>query len=237
MVYKYIEVDDLLEAKKINILIADDHPAFREGLACLLRDESDFAVVSVAGDGEEAVESAKRLRPDVAIMDISMPKLNGIGAALQIRTMCPSTAVLILSAYSYQSYTLEVLRAGALGYLPKNTPLNKLFNAIRMVHSGEAVFNLKAIDKVLARFSPGRIEERKYPHELHTREVQVLKQVAKGISNKGIAGQLGISERTVQTHLVNIFNKLHVNSRTEAVLCSLKEGWLSPEDLMNEANG
>ncbi len=142
--------------KKISILIADDHPAFREGLACLLKDQTDLEVVATAGDGEEALEAAKNFQPEVAIMDISMPQMNGLEAAEQIRKICPGVAILMLSAYNYQAYMLGALRVGAMGYLPKNTPLNKLVSAVRMVLAGEAVFNLKALSQILSRSSSGR---------------------------------------------------------------------------------
>ncbi len=223
-----------MELKKIHILIADDHPSFREGLANLLKDEADFEIVATVGDGEEAVESARKLQPDVVILDVSMARLNGIEAARQIRVDCPSAAILMLSAFSYSAFLLGSLRAGAMGYLPKNTALDKLVSAIRMVHGGEVIFNLKTIRQMLSRSSSRGIEELMYSGELHPREVQILKLVAKGASNKQIGAQLGISKRTVQSHLINIYNKLAVNSRTEAVLQAVKDGWLSAEDLLRE---
>ncbi len=222
--------------KKINILIADDHPAFREGLSQLLKDEADLKVIAVAGDGEEAVEYAAKSCPDVAIVDVAMPRSNGLEAAERIRRVSPATAVLMLSAFSYKAYILGALRAGAMGYLPKDTPLNKLISAIRMVHAGGEVFNLKAIHQILYRSSSGRTSEKQYSGGLHPREVQVLKAVARGATNQEIADQLGIKVRTVESHIVNIFNKLGINSRTGAVLCALKEGWISPDDLINEGN-
>jgi two-component system, NarL family, response regulator LiaR len=220
--------------EKITVLVADDHPAFREGLCRLLKDETDFQVVGMAEDGEQAVQSATKLRPDVAIIDISMPKLNGIEAARQIRVASPSTAILVVSAYSYPSYVLAALRAGAVGYLSKNAPLHELISAVRLIHSGEGVFDLKATGNILNRLATDRVEKRKDLAELHPRELQVLNLAAKGVGNKEIANRLGISERTVQTHLVNIFRKLSVRSRTEAVLRALKEGWFTLDDLANK---
>ena len=216
---------------KIRVLIADDHPAFREGLCRLLRDEKDLEVVSVVGDGESAVESAKQFKPDVAIVDISMPKLNGIEAAKQIKEFSSETAVLMVSAYSYPSYVLAALRGGAAGYLLKDTPLSDIINAIRMVNSGEAVFDMKATGKILRRIANDKSNGNRVVEELQPREIEVLNLAAKGVGNKEIATKLNISERTVQTHLVNVFRKLHVSSRTEAVLYALKEGWLTMEDL------
>jgi DNA-binding NarL/FixJ family response regulator len=220
--------------EKIKVIVADDHPVYREGLCRLLRDEIDFNVVAMAENGAEAVESARKLQPDVAIMDVSMPKLNGIEAARQIRRDCPGTAILMLSADSYQSLVLAALRAGAVGYLSKNTPVVELIGAIRMARSGGGVFNIKAIRALLRQGASGQLEKRETYQELHPREVQVLTLAAKGIGNKKIGDQLGISERTVQTHLVNIFRKLNVTTRTEAVLHALREGWLTLESLENE---
>jgi DNA-binding NarL/FixJ family response regulator len=217
--------------EKIRVLIADDHPAFREGLCRLLEDEKDLECVAKPSDGEEAVRLAKELQPDVAIIDVAMPKLNGIEAAKQIKAACPTIAILMVSAFSYESYMLASLRVGAAGYLLKSAPLRELINAIHSVHAGEGVFDLKVASKILRRLATERGEERKGLEELQRRELEVLKLAAKGMSNKEIAGKLVISERTVQTHLVNIFRKLEVGSRTEAVLHALKEGWLTMDDL------
>ena len=216
---------------KIRVMVADDHPAFREGLCRCLGDEEDLEVVGSSGDGEEAVRMARELLPDVVIIDVAMPKLDGIEATRQIKARCPNTAMLIISAYSYQSYLLASMRAGASGYLLKNAPINELVNAIRMVYAGRAIFDFKTVGKILRRIADDGGEERRGLEELRPRELEVLKQVARGISNREIASSLAISERTVQTHLVNIFRKLGVGSRTEAVLHALKEGWLTLDDL------
>ncbi len=216
---------------KIKVLVADDHPTFREGLCHFLTEEKDMEVVAKAADGEETVRLAKQLLPDVAIIDVAMPKLNGIEAARQIKAACPTTAIFMVSAYGYESYLLASVRAGAAGYLLKNAPVGELISAVRSVRSGEAVFDLKAIGKILARVATEEGGERKGLGRLHQRELQILKIAAKGLSNKHIAEQLGIGERTVQTHMFNIFRKLEVGSRTEAVLHALREGWLTLDDL------
>ena len=215
----------------IRVLVADDHPAFREGLCRLLEDEEDLEVVARPADGEETVLLAKELKPDVAIIDVAMPRLNGIEAAKQVKEACPSTAVLIISTYDYESYVLASLRAGAAGYLLKNAPLRELVSAIRMVHIGGAVFDLKAASNILHRLAANDGQERRSLEELHSRELEVLKLAARGVTNRNIASKLVISERTVQTHLVNIFRKLGVGSRTEAVLRALRKGWLTLDDL------
>jgi len=216
---------------KIKVMVVDDHPAFRDGLSRLLQEESDIEVVATPGDGEQAVEVADQLKPDVIIMDISMPKMNGIEAARLIKKQNPEIAVLMVSAYSYQSYILAALKAGAAGYLLKNAPLQELVKAIRLVHSGEGVFDMKVTGNLLRRMATEKAEKVKDVEELHSKELQVLCFTARGMSNKEIALQLDISERTVQTHLVNIFRKLQVSSRTEAVLQGLKRGWLTLDDL------
>jgi DNA-binding NarL/FixJ family response regulator len=217
--------------EKIKVLVADDHPVFREGLCQLLEHEEDLECVAKPADGEEAVRLAMELLPDVAIIDIAMPKLNGIEAVKQIKAAHPATAILIVSAFSYESYILASLRAGAAGYLLKSTSLRELTNAIRSVHAGEAVFDFRATSKILRRLADDKGEERRNLEELYPRELEVLRLAGKGLSNKEIARELVISERTVQTHLVNIFRKLDVGSRTEAVLHALKEGWLTLDDL------
>jgi len=218
--------------EKIRVLVADDHPSVREGLCQALEAEKDIEVVAKATDGEEAVRLAEELAPDVAVIDAAMPGISGIDAARQIKTCCPATAVLILTAYDYKSYVLASLRAGVAGYLLKSTPLNEVVSAVRMAHHGEAVFDLKVVGDIF--YHLGDIESERLSRqlgELHSRELQVMKLAAKGVSNREIAEQLNISERTVQTHFVNIFRKLKVGSRTEAVLHALKSGWLTTDDL------
>ena len=217
--------------KKIKVLVADDHPVFRDGLCRLLQDEEDIDVVGLAGDGEEAVQLAEELMPDVAIIDVTMPKVSGIGAARQIKTTCPDTAIIMISAYGYESYMLASFRAGAAGYVLKNAPLQDLLTAVRMANAGQGVFDLKTINKVMQRLDQDDSRVRKASHELQRRELEVLKLAAKGDSNREIAEALVVSERTVQTHMVNIFKKLGVTSRTEAVLRALREGWITLDDL------
>ncbi len=216
---------------KIRLLIADDHPPFVEGLTLLFEREPDLEVIGTPTDGEQAVELAKLLHPDVVILDVSMPKLNGIEAAKQIKTECPDTAVLMLSAYGYEPYLISSLQAGVSGYLLKSSPVTELTRAIRSVHDGQAVFDFEAVKKVLRGLVTYTGSKQKGLHGLHQRELEVLRLAAKGISNKDIALKLGIGNRTVQTHLLRIFQKLGVNSRTEAVFHALKQGWLTLDDL------
>lgn len=217
----------------IRFLIADDHPVFREGLARMLEDEGGFECVGKAEDGKEAIKLAKKLNPDIVLIDVSMPNLGGTQAAKEISKGCPDIAVIMISAFNYESYILSSLKAGAKGYISKTTPLDKLISAIRLVHSGEGVLDLKATDKLvhflnLKTYNSG--SDGKNFELLYPRELEVLELAAEGMSNKQIAAALVISERTVQTHLVNIFRKLGANSRTQAVLHALREGWIVLED-------
>jgi two-component system, NarL family, response regulator LiaR len=216
---------------KIRVLVADDHPAFREGLCKFLSEETDMEVVAKPENGEEAVQLARELKPDVAVLDVAMPKLNGVDAARQIVSISPKTAILVVSAFGYEAYLLASIRAGAAGYMLKNAPVSDLVSAVRMVHRGEALFNLKSIRQVLSQLSIDGRTLKSSRTELRKRELETLKLVARGMSNKEIAEKLFISERTVQTHLFNVFKKLDTGSRTEAVLRAVREGWLTMDDL------
>lgn len=219
--------------EKIRVLLAEDHVVVREGTRELIQREPDMEVVAEAGDGEEAVELSKRSRPDVVIMDIAMPKVNGIEATKMIKQELPTTAVLILTAYDNEQYIFALLEAGAAGYLLKNVRRSELINAIRAVQRGESVLHPQIARKVVERFRDARgpiVAEEPGREVLSERELEVLRLAGKGKSNKDIAGDLSLSIRTVQAHLGNIFNKLGVGSRTEAVLLALKKGWLTLDE-------
>jgi NarL family two-component system response regulator LiaR len=218
---------------KIKVLLAEDHIVVREGTRELIQHEDDMEVVGEAGDGEEAVNLATRTKPDVVIMDVNMPRLNGIEATRQIKAIMPTTAILILTAYDNDQYVSALLEAGAAGYLLKNIKGRELIEAIRAVHAGESVLHPKIARKVLNRFATSgpKTEGEAIANLLSERELEVLKLAAKGLSNRDIADQLFLSIRTVQAHLGNIFNKLDVGSRTEAILFGLKKGWFSVDDL------
>ena len=218
---------------KIRILIADDHAVVREGTRRILEQEPDMEVVGEAGDGEEAVNLATSLKPDVVIMDISMPKMDGIEATRLIKAACPTISVLALSAYDDDQFVFSLLEAGAAGYLLKSVRGRELLDAIRAVYSGESVLHPSIARKVLNRFvsASGKPEGKEPSGMLSDREMEVLKLAAKGLSNQDIAEKLCLSIRTVQGHLGHIFNKLQVGSRTEAVVRALKEGWVTLDDV------
>ncbi len=218
---------------KIRILIADDHAVVREGTRQILEQESDMEVVAEAADGEEAVRLASSSRPNVAIIDIAMPKVDGVEATKQIKALYPDIAVLILTAYDDDQFVFGLLEAGAAGYLLKSVRGRELIDAVRRIHAGESVLHPVIARKVLNRFVPSqdKLARRKPLEVLSDREMEVLKLAAKGLSNQDIANDLCLSLRTVQAHLGHIFNKLQVSSRTEAVVRALKEGWVSLEDI------
>jgi len=216
---------------KIKVLLAEDHVIVREGTREFVQREPDMEVVGEAGDGEEAVKLATKLKPDVVVMDIAMPKLNGIEATKQIKALLPSTAVLILTAYDYDQYIFALLEAGAAGYLLKGVQVREVIDAIRAVYAGESVLHPVVARRVIDRMVSPTRNETQVAEPLSEREMEVLKLAATGVSNKEIARQLFLSPRTVQVHLGNIFNKLGVASRTEAILYGLKRGWFSLEDL------
>jgi NarL family two-component system response regulator LiaR len=219
---------------KIRILLADDHAVVREGTKSLLEQEDDLEIVAEADDGKKAVQLAIRQRPDVVIMDFAMPKLNGIEATKQIKAIDPTIAVLVLTAYDNEQYIFAFLEAGAAGYLLKDVHMDELVKAIRAVHAGESILHPAIARKVINHFAqpPEKRSEEHALAQITERELEVLKLAAQGKSNREIALELSISVRTVQTHLGNIFNKIDVGSRTEAVVCALKQGWLTLEDTL-----
>jgi len=219
---------------KIRILLAEDHAVVREGTRELLDREEDLEVVAEAGDGEEAVRLATSQRPDVVLMDIAMPKLDGIEATKRIKAINPAIAVLVLTAYDDDQYVFALLEAGAAGYLLKDVYTDELIKAIRAVYAGESVLHPAIARKVINRFArpTDKRREESTLDQLTGRELEVLKLAAKGMTNRQIADELILSIHTVQAHLSNTFGKLGVGSRTEAVLYGLRKGWLTLEDTL-----
>lgn len=216
----------------IRILLAEDHAVVRQGTKELLDQQDDLEVIAEAADGQQAVQLALRDHPDVVIMDFAMPKLNGIEATRHIKAVAPGIAILVLTAYDSEQYIFAFLEAGAAGYLLKDVSVDKLIEAIRAVHAGESVLHPTITRKVINRFS--RAEDRHGTKngldQITERELEVLGLAARGMSNRDIAHELSISVRTVQTHLSNVFNKMGVGSRTEAVMFGLRNGMITLED-------
>lgn len=223
--------------KKIRILVAEDHAVVREGTVGVLERESDFEVVGEAGDGKEAVRLACELLPDIALVDIVMPEMNGVEVTRQIKQLCPSVAVLILSAYDDDQFVFSLLEAGAAGYLLKSVHGHEVIAAIRAVIEGEPVLHPAIARKVMGHFTSGAGVTASKPKpsnrlmQLSPREAEIFMMAVRGVSNRDIATQLAISVRTVQAHFTSVFKKLQVSSRTEAMLLGLKEGWLNLDEV------
>jgi len=222
--------NDLEVSKVIRVLLADDHALVREGTRRLLETENDVEVVAEAASGEEAVEATKRLHPDIAIMDIAMPGMGGIEATRTIKVSCPETAVLVLSAYDDEPYLMKLLEVGAAGFLLKSVHGRELISAIRAVSRGESVLQPSIAEKIMLRMSSQTEAQQSVTDLLSEREFEVLRLAARGLPNKEIARRLGLSIRTVHSHLANIFMKMQVGSRTEAVLLALRQGMISLQD-------
>lgn len=219
--------------ERIRVVIAEDHTLVREGTRQILERHQDIEVVGEAADGEQAVSLAERLRPDVAIMDIGMPLMNGIEATRRIKASCPEVGVLILTVHEDEQYLLALLEAGAAGYLLKDVRGSQLVEAVRGVRAGEPILHPALARKVLAHFFPGRDAKaaEALQEQLTAREREVLTLAAKGKGNKDIARELALSVRTVQVHLSHIFKKLGVASRTEAVISGLRRGLVQLDEL------
>ena len=209
--------------EEIRILIVDDHPVVREGIGSMLKKEADFKVVGEASNGIEAVEKARELAPDVVLMDLRMPEMDGVEAIGKIKEEQPEVKFIILTTYSDDEYIFKGIAAGARAYLLKDAPRDELFKAIRMVWRGESLIQPVVASRVLDKLAE---LSRKTPagDTLSEREIEVLRLMAGGGSNKDIADHLSITQSTVKTHITSIFQKLNVTTRTEAVTNALKKG-------------
>jgi len=221
------------QMETIKILLVEDHVVVRESIRQALIRDPNLQIVGEAGDGEEAVKLAGQLKPDIIIMDIAMPKLNGIEATKKIKAQQSSIAILALTAYDYEQYIFPLLEAGAAGYLLKDISSSQLIDAVHTVHHGESVLHPSITRKVVERFRSNAAdrEQNRAADILTERETSILKMAARGMGNKDIADDLHLSVRTVESHLGCIFNKLGVGSRTEAVIQAMKRGWFSLEEL------
>jgi NarL family two-component system response regulator LiaR len=213
----------------IRVFIADDHAIVRKGLAALLATEADIAVVGEAADGREAVAGVARLRPDVVLMDLVMPEIDGIEAIRRITAASSDVGILVLTSFATDDKVFPAIKAGARGYLLKDSSPEELVRAIRQVHRGEASLHPSIARKVLQELSRGS-QRPPTKEPLTPREVEVLRLVARGLGNQQIADALSLSEATVRTHVSTILGKLHVATRTQAALYALREGLASLHD-------
>ncbi len=207
----------------IRILIADDHPVVREGLTSMISREQGFEVIGEASDGNEALKKCQELKPDIVLMDLRMPVMDGVEAIRQITAIEPDIKFIILTTYSDDENIFRGIEVGAKAYLLKDAPREELFKAIRAVYGGESLIQPVIASKVLTRFVE-LSKQAQSPESLTDREVEVLKLIAKGSANKEIAMQLNISNSTVKTHIASIFQKLGTNDRTEAVTQAIRKG-------------
>ena len=214
-------------AEAIRVMLVDDHAVVREGLRTFLELQDGIEVVGEAEDGGEAVEEAKRLRPDVILMDLVMPVLDGVGAMRELRQRLPDTRVIVLTSFAEDDRLLPAIQAGAAGYLLKNVQPKELARAVRAAHAGEALIDpLVAARLVEAIAQPAGEGPR---DELTAREREVLELIGRGMSNKRIALELGVSEKTVKTHVGHVLAKLGVADRTQAAMHAVRAGLLSPK--------
>ena len=210
---------------KLRVLLADDHRIVRQGIRQLLESANDIEVIAEAGDGEEAQILIQEHRPDVAVLDIQMPKASGIEVTRWLRAHLPEVGVLILTAYDDDPYIMAVLQAGANGYVLKTADTDDLIQAVRDVNEGKSALDSSITKKLMT--SIFRRSDNKPIEPLTDRELDVLRLAAKGYTNKAIGIQLKISDRTVQGHLAHIFDKMQATSRTEAVMRAVSLGWIS----------
>jgi NarL family two-component system response regulator LiaR len=218
---------------KIRVIVIDDHPLFRQSIRNVLEKEPDIQVIGEGGDGEEAVRLTAELQPDIVLMDITMPNMDGLEATRQIKAAYPHIAVLVLTIHSDDQHIIGILEAGAAGYLTKSVFSEEVVQAVRGVAAGEMILSFPIGQRLLkqaARY-PTKAVPLQAGESLSPRELQIIKLAAQGMSNKNIAQELGLTVRTVKGHLANIFAKLNVSSRTEAVITGLRAGFLSAEDI------
>jgi NarL family two-component system response regulator LiaR len=215
--------DQMKTSESIRILITDDHAVVREGLRTLIGTEPGMEVVGEAADGIEAVQKACSLRPDVILLDMVMPRMDGLEAINEIKRECPEAHILVLTSFSDDEKVFPAIKAGALGYLLKNATPQRLLNAIRDVHQGKPSLSSDIAKKLMNELQ-GASDLPPTEEPLTEREMDVLRLVAQGLSNQDIAETLVIGEGTVRTHVSNILSKLHLANRTQAALYALREG-------------
>ena len=213
--------------ERIKVLIADDHRVVREGLVAILKTKDNIVVVGEAQDGMVAIEKTRTLLPDVILMDVSMPRMGGVEATRQVKREFPHIGIIALTMYDEQQYIFDLVRAGATGYLLKDTDSSQIVAAIRAIYRGESLIHPSVASKILAEFSLMSQKKGKksgVEHDLTEREITVLRLVAEGKTNKEIANVLDLSEKTVKNHVRNIFHKLQVYDRTQAAILAIRKG-------------
>jgi NarL family two-component system response regulator LiaR len=210
----------------IRVLVVDDHAVVREGLRTFLGLQEGIEVAGEAGDGEEAVAAAERLRPDVILMDLVMPRLDGVGAMQQLRRLLPGCRVIVLTSFAEDDRLLPAIQAGAAGYLLKNVQPRELARAVRAAHAGEALIDPAVAARLVDAIAQPAGEPPDEP--LTPREREVLEAIGRGLSNKRIAIELGVSEKTVKTHVGHLLAKLGVADRTQAAIHAVRAGLVSP---------
>jgi DNA-binding NarL/FixJ family response regulator len=215
------------ESGSIHAVLVDDHAVVRKGIREFLEDEGDIQVVAEATNGEEALTVVREYAPDVLVLDIQMPGINGIELTRQLRAAGNPVGILILTAYDDDPYIMAGIEAGANGYVLKSAAPEEIVRAVRAVHEGQSAVD-PAVASKLIQYLSGRSSTpaTKVPEALTDREREVLALVAQGLTNRAIGRMLGISDRTVQGHLANVFGKLGASSRTEAVMAAVKLGWI-----------
>ena len=221
-----------MSSTPIRVLVADDHAIVRKGIRALLSTEADIEVIGEADDGAQAVAQAQALCPDVILMDLVMPKMDGIEATRQILGRQPGARILVLTSFAADDKVFPAIKAGALGYLLKDSGPEDLVQAIHQIHRGEPSLEPSIARKVLYELSHPLQQQPPTPEPLTERELDILRLVAQGRSNREIAEQLVITEMTVRTHVSNILSKLHLASRTQAALYALREGLASLDDVL-----
>lgn len=215
------------KSKTVRVLLADDHAVVRKGIRDFLKEDETLRVIGEANDGEEALALIASDAPDVAVFDIQMPRLNGLDATRRVKREFPNVQVLILTAYDDDPYLFAALQAGASGYLLKTSSSEELLHAVHAVAEGETALSPAVAKKLVRRAAGGAAAQDEIIEPLTDRELEVLRLAAQGLGNKQIGAALNISDRTVQGHLANIYEKLHVATRTEAVLFGVRQKWIT----------